>query len=792
MEILGGRFYEQVAEGLIVDPGSNPLPQATLAEEVRGFEPLHDLDMRYAVLTAGAATMKVMDGVVVPRNEETSGLRRDDIDRCHETAWGEVVMRRFLPTQTGDVQGIGRRMVDILQALSLQLQGFVLMGLSPRVEAAETQIIQTLMSTGFLDCRWDIRETAVKLRRCDAFYAPFAMAVGGQVCCNNALAVGAAESRYNRDLQYSYRDKALQELKMSLHRMSSVVVNILQDVDGIDYVLRLSRLRIVQQHRVTLPDAPEPRGSGGMMSMQMLGGGAAADNTDVLRRLDASDIRMAALQADATAVRGDLATVLANLAALMALPGAVAGLPGVIAGLPAAIVAAIPAGPVGPPGPVGPMGPIGPPGPVGGPPGPAAGPPGPVVPVAVAIPVAPVPAPAPAIPVAAAVGPAPPVIDYTPLLVALHADIHTIRTELTTARVVINATHTESQLLRVDVNAARTDLTALAANVGTMRTDLTALTGNVGAVGTDVTNLGTQMVTIGTHLAQLRTDFAQLYRDMLAGFAAIDTPLAALEGRLIAQGNTTTAQLRADVATDFTALDAALRGYLHTMQTTLFGEIHTIGTAFAAFLAAPAHAAAAATVIPPPPVAGGGVGGGGFGLFGAGGTAGLDATLRDMTVTLDEHSRILRRVEAGMRAANLGIATSTHAITQMFSELDALVGHIVTWLANLMGHPVPAAFARVPVPLPPPPRGGMAAAAAPAAPVAPAAPAAPVAAGGVAYFPPHPPPPPAAGVPQPDGGTGAVSRSSGRVDPYAIPAGIPAAPPAPAALPIIMPMEPSI
>ena len=622
MEVLGGRFYEQVAEGLIVDPGSNPVPQATLADEVRGFESLHDLDMRYAVLTAGAATMKVMDGVVVPRNEETSGLRRDDIDRCHETAWGEVILRRFLPTQTGDVQGIGRRMVDIMQALNLQLQGFVLLGISPRVEAAETQTVQSLMTMGFLDYRWDIRETALRLRRCDALYAPFAMVVGGQVCCNNALAVGAAETRYNRDLQYSYRDKALQEFKMSLHRLNSILWTTLSAVDGTDFVLRLSRLRIVQQHRVNLPEAMDTRGGGGnITSVQVNGGGpgdarpVVVDNTDVLREIATLTGRVAGVHREVVNVQGEVGPIRADVAAAGPIIGAiradVAQLVRDLAALGVRIPAVFP-----------------------------------LVPPAVAIaapPIPPIPAPpippipAPAIPMAAAVPPPLPPIDYAPQFATLTGLITVIQAEVAANR--------------TDVQRIQTDITALNGRVVTIDTNTQLAVGNI--------------ATLQTGLDTLRRDAQGYEQTIRADIANLATAMAAMGGNV----TTELGRLYALIQGDFTTLHTLIQAESRALAAHLVAEFNRILTT--SRLSVPTG-----TLIPRP---GGGVtgpgGGGGGGMSSTAGPSAGDflALITHLQASIDTNSAQLHDVETGIARIEQSSQAAFRIILSNSTQFAAVV-----------------------------------------------------------------------------------------------------------------------
>jgi hypothetical protein len=729
MEVLGGRFYEQVAEGLIVDPGSNPVPQVTLANEVKGFEALHDLDMRYAVLTAGAAAMKVMDGVVVPRNEETSGLRRDDIDRCHETAWGEVILRRFLPTQTGNVQGIGRRMVDIMQTLNLQLQGFVLLGISPRVEAAETQVVQSLMSMGFLDYKWDIRETAIRLRRCDAFYAPFAMAVGGQACCNNALAIGVAETRYNRDLQYSYRDKALHEFKMSLHRMSSILWTTLSGVDGTDFVLRLSRLRIVQQNNVALPEPMDTRGGGNVMAVNVNGGGGGdgrqADNTDVLREIAALDRRVVAVNGVATQVQTDVQAAAPVLGVLQRdvaqLLLDVAAIPGLI---PVPVIHVPPAAP--------------PPLPPPPPPVPAAPPP--------AVPAPPVPAPV----VVPAPPPAPPAPDYTPMFTALNGLITALNTDIANLR-------TDIQNVQGGVTGAQTDITQILADLTRLTPQINAIDATTQQALADIGTLNAANATLQADLTQLQANANQYQVDIRADIAALVVDLNAMRTELRQyQGD-----IRTDIAntnTNVNTVHAGLVSDLNTMygqiQNDLAGHGRSISNDIQRMLlAAIAPPPAPSIIAPSPPGAGGGS------------PATMDtAMLAHIMAAVDNNQQTIKGLGDNFDAFKSSISGLITLLNRNQNLISNTTDSLGQWVATVVAmlQPPPG---QAPIVLPPFPGGGAAGA-------PPAAPRAPPAAPGV----------PAAPTMDADGGSEVIDarRHGVGVDLYTLPARIPAQAPLPA------------
>jgi hypothetical protein len=248
---MSGQFYhEQVADAVVVDPlvpaGRPPPAQEDLAQRILAYDHLFQKDLTYAEQVCGTSQLKLQDFTLVSRNEHSAGFSQADLDRCHQVAWYDIVKRRFLPAEQGDVQAIGKRLVDVIQTLNLEVRGFVVLGLHPRVEAAESQVVIELMAMGFFDREWDARETALRLRRHPMLYVPFALAVGALTCCNYGLSIGASETRYNRDIQDRYRAKMLAALTATLHYHRGRVKDMLDEIDGTDYVLHLRALRLVK------------------------------------------------------------------------------------------------------------------------------------------------------------------------------------------------------------------------------------------------------------------------------------------------------------------------------------------------------------------------------------------------------------------------------------------------------------------------------------------------------------------------------------------------------------------
>ena len=78
------------------------------------------------------------------------------------------------------------------------------MGLHEQVEASEIQLVLHLCQANII--RSDrYRIMANRYRRDDRFYEAFALAVGAFVCAQAPFTLGAATTRYERDLQYEYK-----------------------------------------------------------------------------------------------------------------------------------------------------------------------------------------------------------------------------------------------------------------------------------------------------------------------------------------------------------------------------------------------------------------------------------------------------------------------------------------------------------------------------------------------------------------------------------------------------------
>ena len=266
--MAGQFFYDQArGEDIIYQPYETPSPQASLREQTAAYDALRELDTRYARNVAGVACMALDTHIMVPRHEivpADGSLSTNDLRRCNDAVWAEVVRRRFLSAADGTAAQLSRGMLDIVRDLNLEMHRFTIVGLHQRVEAAEHQIVQTLMMQGSLDAQWDIHETALRLRRSDSLWVVFSTAVGAYVLCNAALAVGTAEYRYNRDLSHANRDRYYNNLRSWLNHMGAPAVAAhLRTINGTDYVVALSRMRIVRRAGGASPAMPPPAARGG-------------------------------------------------------------------------------------------------------------------------------------------------------------------------------------------------------------------------------------------------------------------------------------------------------------------------------------------------------------------------------------------------------------------------------------------------------------------------------------------------------------------------------------------------
>lgn len=257
MNGMGGLFY-QVAQPdlLIVDLGMEPTnhTQSDLRSEIGDFEDLMVLDFNYCSHVEGVSQESKL---WVARNQNRTGLQDADLQRFKNVAWNECVIKKFLSTKEGDAELVGKSMMSIIQALNLQWESLQVMGLHPKIEAAEKQVVMSCMEKGFIPYELDVGKIARSFRRCEHFCDFFANAVGAQIVANTGRTPGLSKTMYGTDLDYAYKDKALFYFESALQRFKHMVQKCISNSDNADYIDRLSQLKVVKKpSRVQLTTEP--------------------------------------------------------------------------------------------------------------------------------------------------------------------------------------------------------------------------------------------------------------------------------------------------------------------------------------------------------------------------------------------------------------------------------------------------------------------------------------------------------------------------------------------------------
>jgi len=242
---MGGLFYQVSSPStLIVDiESASATDQSDLRSEIGDYEDLMRVDYTYCCAVEGVCQE---GNLWISRNQQDTGLRDADLQRFKNVTWNECVVKKFLTTREGEVEFVGRSMFNIIQSLNLQWGNLQVMGMHPKIEAAERQVVIGTMEAGFLPHQLDVGAVARALRRCDHFSQYFCNAVGAQVVANTGRTPGLAKTMYGTDMDYAYRDKALFYFQSALQRHGALVSKCLQEVDSTDYVPRLSKLKIVR------------------------------------------------------------------------------------------------------------------------------------------------------------------------------------------------------------------------------------------------------------------------------------------------------------------------------------------------------------------------------------------------------------------------------------------------------------------------------------------------------------------------------------------------------------------
>lgn len=268
----GGVFYTDQANEIIIDTQlQHPIPsQNLLLDSLLRCNDLVQRDMRYAHLVAGASKMP-MNMIWTARNQDEL-VNDTDLARLKDLTWNEFIQKRYLPAITGgsSLASTASSMLEIVREMNLQRRRFQIMGLHEQVEASEIQLVLHLCQAQILRPNTNsasaYRSLANRFRRHDRFYEAFALAVGAFVCSSAPFTLGAATTRYERDLQYEYKKHT-----------TALFVYVLQQHPGAvgeavaydeDYVLRISRLIVVWPS-----DGPGGWGGGGLMDTGGTDGG---------------------------------------------------------------------------------------------------------------------------------------------------------------------------------------------------------------------------------------------------------------------------------------------------------------------------------------------------------------------------------------------------------------------------------------------------------------------------------------------------------------------------------------
>jgi hypothetical protein len=245
LPIIGG-FFKQIlgSQSLLIDSKNPPQTntQEVLKSEVEDYETILLDDYNYCMNVEGSSQES---NLWISRNLADSGFAESDLQRFKNVAWNECVVKKFLANKEGNSEIIGKSMINIIRSLNLQWKNFQVMGLHPKVESAEKQIVMHVMEKGLVPFDHDVGKIARIFRRCKHFNAFFANAVGGQIVANSGRTPGLAKTMYGQDLDYAYRNKALFFFESALQRMGVHIVECIQNTNNVDYVARLSDLKIV-------------------------------------------------------------------------------------------------------------------------------------------------------------------------------------------------------------------------------------------------------------------------------------------------------------------------------------------------------------------------------------------------------------------------------------------------------------------------------------------------------------------------------------------------------------------
>jgi hypothetical protein len=237
----GHQFYVNRALETVVDPLGPPVVQNQLLDELKKCDHLVQLDWRYAQMVAGASKMP-MNMIWVARNQDEP-VSDTDLAALKDLAWNEIVKKRYLASVPGTstVGDTAASMLEIVREMNLQRRRFQIMGLHEQVEASEIHLVLHLCQAGLIHTD-RYRVMANRFRRHDKLFEAFGLAVGAFVCASAPFTLGAATTRYERDLQYEYKKNATALFVYVLQKnMGGMSVAELEE----DYVARIARMIVV-------------------------------------------------------------------------------------------------------------------------------------------------------------------------------------------------------------------------------------------------------------------------------------------------------------------------------------------------------------------------------------------------------------------------------------------------------------------------------------------------------------------------------------------------------------------
>ena len=272
-----------------------------------------------------------MNMIWVSRNQDE--LVNDvDLAKLKDISWNEFIKKRYLPAITSGQSPActASSMLDIVRDMNLQRRRFQIMGLHEQVEASEIQLVLHLCQARILhptaNTHGEYRSLANRFRRHDRFYEAFALAVGAFVCSSAPFTLGAATTRYERDLQYEYKKHT-----------TALFVYVLQQHPGAvgeagiydeDYVLRISRLIVVWPSDgggggacsgpcdgglpPSFPEVPPPSHKSSVTNESLLGAAVAAQTMAEKAEFSVGKVDRA-LRAELDKVKSEFRTGIASL-----------------------------------------------------------------------------------------------------------------------------------------------------------------------------------------------------------------------------------------------------------------------------------------------------------------------------------------------------------------------------------------------------------------------------------------------------------------------------------------------